>query len=184
MLRKLIGAISIVALLIVLGGVSYANVIQITIGQSTTGTAAATNNGTSFSGGVSGFAYQGSNTGTYWLSNATLTGTGCNFVCTLSANSETLTVAIGSETLVGILSLDTEALDAFLQGSLYISSSTPGFASIGYAPGNTVAADLVVAGGRISSGEIQTDSVPEPGSIALVGSGLLAIAGVLRRRWL
>jgi hypothetical protein len=181
MLRKLIGILSLLLLAGTLTGVSYANAIQITMGQNTTGTATAGNTGASFSG-VSGYAYQGTNAGTYWLSDATLTGTNCNAICSLAANSETLTVTIGADTLVGTLSLNTEALGAFLQGSLFINSSTAGFASTGYNAGQTVGADLVVIGGHVSSGQIETDAVPEPGTIALMGSGLLGLAGFLRRR--
>jgi PEP-CTERM motif len=181
MLRKLIGILSLLLVAGALTGVSYANAIQITLGQSTTGPATAGANGASFSG-VSGYAYQGTNSGTYWLSDATLTGTGCNFVCALAPNSETLTVTIGVDTLIGTLSLNTEALGAFLNGSLFINSSTSGFASTGYVAGQTTGADLVVVGGHISSGQIETDAVPEPGTIALMGSGLLGLAGFLRRR--
>ncbi len=182
MSRKLIGILSLLLVAGALTGVSYANVIQITMGQNTTGSASAGNNGASFTN-VSGFAYQGTNAGTYWLTDAVLTGTGCNSICTLAANSETLTVTIGADTLVGTLSLDTEALGAFLQGTLFINSSTPGFASTGYNAGQTVGADLVVIAGHVSSGQIETDTVPEPGSIALMGSGLIAMAGFLRRRF-
>ncbi len=181
MLRKLIGILSLVLLAGALTGVSYANAIQITLGQNTTGTAWAGSTGASFSG-VTGYAYQGTNAGSYSLTDATLTGTGCNWVCSLASNSETLTVTIGSDTLVGTLSLSTEALSAFLNGSLYINSSTSGFSSTGYTAGQTVGADLVIVGGHVSSGQIETDSVPEPGTIALMGSGLLGLAGFLRRR--
>ena len=185
MLRKLVGTISIMALLLVLGGVSYANVIQITIGGSTTGTAAGSNNGASWSG-ISGYAYQGANTGTYWLSDATVTGTGCNWACSLAANTETLTVSIGADTLVGTVSYSVEGFASYLQGSLYIVSATGGFASTGYNAGATVISDLSIDNVHhtISSGQIQTDSVPEPGTIVMLGSGFLAMAGALRRRLL
>jgi len=182
MLRKLITLLSLVVLAGALTGVSYANVIQITLGQNTAGTATGGNTGASFSG-VSGYAYQGSNSGTYLLTDATLTGTNCNWVCTLASSPQTLTVTILGDTLVGTLTLDTEALGSYLQGSLYIVSSTLGFSNTGYNAGQTVGADLVLKGGHVSSGQIETDAVPEPGSIALMGSGLLAMAGFLRRRF-
>jgi hypothetical protein len=182
MLRKLIGILSLLLVAGALTGVSYANAIQITMGQNTTGTASAGNTGASLSG-VSGYAYQGANSGTYWLTDATLTGTNCNWVCTLASNSETLTVTIGADTLIGTLSLNNEAFGAALFGSLNITSSTPGFTSTGYAAGQTVGADLVVLGGHVSSGQIETDAVPEPGTIALMGTGLLGLAGFLRRRY-
>lgn len=132
---------------------------------------------------MSGYAYQGTNSGTYWLTDATVTGIGCNFVCALAPNSETLTVTIGVDTLVGTLSLNNEAFGQYLVGSFDITSSTPGFTSTGYTAGQTVVADLTVLGKQVSSGEIQTDAVPEPGTIALMGSGLLGLAGFLRRRF-
>jgi len=185
MLRKLVGTISIAALAMVLSSVSFANAIQITIGASTTGIATGNNNGASFSG-VSGWAYQGANSGTFWITDATLHGSGCNWACLLATNSETLTVTIGTDTLVGTVSFDGEAFASYLQGSLYIVSSTTGFATTGYAVGSTVGADLSIDNvhQRVSSGQIQTDAVPEPGTIAMLGSGLLAMAGVLRRRLL
>ncbi len=171
-------------LALVLTGASYANVIQITLGQSTTGTAWAGATGASFSGGVSGYAYQGNNAGTFWLSDFSVTGTGCNWACSLNSNSETLTVTIGADTLVGTLSFSSEAFSSFLDGSLLITSSTPGFSSTGYMVGQTVGADIVVKAGAVSSGQIQTDAVPEPGTIAMVGSGLLMAVGTLRRKLL
>ena len=61
-----------VVLVGIMSAVGFANSIQITIGQSTTGTAVAGNTGATFSGGVSGYAYQGPNAGNYWLTDATL----------------------------------------------------------------------------------------------------------------
>ena len=48
--------------------------------------------------------------------------------------------------------------------------------------GQTVGADMLLSNGAVSAGQIETDAVPEPGTIAMVGSGLLAMAGFLRRK--
>lgn len=182
MSRKLITMLSLVVLVGVLSGVGYANAIQITLGQSTTGTAWAGNTGASFSNEVSGYAYQGVNAGTFWIQDSTITGTGCDWACNLNSNSEIVTVTIGADTLVGTLSLHQEAFGEYLKGSFLITSATAGFANTGYAVGENVGADLSVVGGAVSAGQIQTDAVPEPGTIAMVGSGLLAMAGALRRK--
>jgi hypothetical protein len=69
----------------------------------------------------------------------------------------------------------------FFAGNFDITSTTPGFAAIGFGKG-LADIDFVTYKGLLSSGEINSPSVPEPGTIALVGSGLLAAAGMLRRR--
>jgi len=183
MTRKFAYGFALLILTLALSGASFANAIQITLGQNTAGTASAGTTGASFTG-VSGYAYQGANAGTYSLSDASYSGTGCGVMCTLTGGPQTVTVTIGSDTLVGTLNLTTEYGSAALFGSVAITSSTPGFASTGYAAGQTVGADVVVVGGHVSSGQIETDSpVPEPGSLTLIGSGLLAAAGMLRRKF-
>jgi hypothetical protein len=81
-------------------------------------------------------------------------------------------------------------LDAFAQlsktiaafvGTFTVQTSTPGFASQGFKAGAVVDADFVTYAGHMSSGEIVAP-VPEPATFALVGSGLLAAAGFLRRK--
>lgn len=181
MSRKLAFGLSVLVLVGALSGASFANVIQVTLGQSTSGVAWAGSTGASLTG-VSGYAYQGGNAGTYTFSDIALTGAGCNLVCVLSGSPATVTVQIGADTLVGTLTFTAEALGKFLDGKFLITSSTPGFASTGYAVGQTVGADISIVNAAISSGQIQTDAVPEPGTIAMVGSGLLAVAGVLRRK--
>ena len=189
MSRKLIGTISIFVLAGVLSGVCYANSIpmQITFGPNSGGAATASPTSESFSG-VWGWAYQGSNSGNpgFTLANATIPVVGgSGGVYTLAANAENFTVKIGVDSLSGTLSLDTVAIQppgvATFVGTLAITSSSPGFQSTGFPKGAVVSADFVPYQGNLSSGEL-IPSVPEPGTIALVGSGLLALAGLLRRR--
>src|SRR5271165_4252465 len=189
MSRKLIGMISIFVLAGVLSGVCYANSIptQITFGPNSAGTATTGPTAEIFSG-VWGWAYQGANSGNpgFTLANATIpVAGGSGGIYTLAANAMTFTVDIGVDSLTGILSLNSLAIQppgvATFVGTLAITSSSPGFQRTGFPKGAVVSADFVTYQGNLSSGEL-IPSVPEPGTIALVGSGLLALAGLLRRR--
>jgi PEP-CTERM motif len=189
MSRKLIGMLSIFVLAGVLSGVSYANPIptQITFGPSSGGTVTTGITTETFSG-VWGWAYQGANSGNpgFNLANETLTvtGGGGGFY-TLAANADNFTIQIGVNSLSGTLSLDTVTLQsplALFVGTLTINSSSPGFQSSGYPTGAVVNADFVTYKGNLSSGEI-TPSVPEPSSLALLGTGVLGLAGVIRRKF-
>jgi hypothetical protein len=73
-------------------------------------------------------------------------------------------------------------MGVFLQGTYTITSATLGFANTGYPLGATVEAGFIANGGKVSSGELVPDAVPESGTIALMGFGLLGLAGYLRRR--
>jgi PEP-CTERM motif len=190
MSRKLIGIISIFVLAGVLSGVCYANPIsnQITFGPSSGGTVTTGITTESFSG-VWGWAYQGANSGNpgFTLANATISVVGGGGgIYTLATNGENFTIQIGVDSLTGILSLDTLALPsqnlAVFIGTLSITSSTAGFRSIGYPTGAVVNADFVTYNGNLSSGQI-IPSVPEPSSLALLGTGILGLAGVIRRKF-
>jgi hypothetical protein len=185
MARKLTLALSLMLLVGLMSGVSFANAVQITLGPSTSGTIATTTTFASFTN-VSGFAYQGAGTGTYGFINGFIPVTGqVGNIYTLGVNSEAVTIAIGPDTMSGFFVLDSFAqlsprVAAFL-GTFTVSSATSGFRSDGFKPGVTVDADFTTYRGHMSSGEIVAP-VPEPASFALVGSGLLALAGMLRRK--
>ena len=190
MSRKLIGMLSIFVLAGVLSGVCYANPIpaQITFGPSSAGTVT-TGITTEIFSGVWGWAYQGPNSGNpgFTLANATISvAGGGGGIYTLAPNGENFTVQIGVDSLTGILSLDTLALPApyvaVFIGTLDITSSTPGFQSTGFPTGAVVNADFVTYKGNLSSGQI-TPSVPEPSSLALLGTGALGLAGIIRRKF-
>src|SRR5664279_5332502 len=111
----------------------------------------------------------------------------------------------GAQTLVGILTLEDipsgQGWAPEFLGNLHISSATSLFTSSGFLAGMKVDTDFTVFLGRsaktvnqlwtgpgsssgyISQGEVTPDStVPEPGTIALMGTGLLGLAGYLRHR--
>lgn len=189
MLRKLVGMISLVVLVGVLSTVSYANPIptQITFGPSTTGSISVNSANASFTG-VSGWAYQGPASGSFTLSDAVIAITGSlgNGVYSLASNAETFTVAIGPDSLSGTLSLatvtgPTSPVPLFV-GTITVNNATSGFGQTGFPVGAVVDADFVAFGGHVSAGQVVPDPVPEPGTIAMMGSGLLAVAGFLRRK--
>jgi len=193
MLRKLIGMLSLLLLAGVLSGVSYANPIpiQITFGPNVTGTVTVGTHSATFAGGphnsgFAGLAWQaGQPQGNFTLSGATLNyATGSN-PYTFGPNSQAFTVTIGSNTLSGLLSVDALFVNAkygFFAGTYDITSSSWGFVQTGFPVGAVVDIDFVTYYGKISSGEVNPVSTPEPGSIALMGTGLLGLAGFLRRR--
>ena len=112
---------------------------------------------------------------------------GSNGVYTLASNAEAFAVKIGASTLTGTLSLDTVTSPASVVptfiGTFTVTGATGGFPSTGFHVGYVVDTDFLAYKGAVSAGEIVPDPVPEPGTIALLGSGLLGLAGVLRRRF-
>jgi PEP-CTERM motif len=189
MAKRLAGLLSLVVLIVVMSGVGYANIIptQITFGPSSTGTITASPISATFSGNPSGVAYQGANSWNpgYTLADATMPVVGgSGGIYTLAPNVMSFTVVIGPDSLAGTLSLNTLVIPSpnisFFVGTFTIISATPGFQSTGFGPGSVGDADFAVLNGNLSSGEIVP--IPEPGTIALMGSGLIAVAGLLRRR--
>lgn len=197
MARKLIFTVTLLVLATVLTAASFANNVPtlIVFGPNTTGTVTVGPNHANFPASnptkhtleVSGWAQQGGALGTFALSGAAVTiATGHAPI--LAPNAQLFTVDIGSDKLAGWLSLDTMIdvgkYGTFFGGTYDITGSTLGFAETGFPVGAQVLVDFTIQrNGTLSSGEIVPDSaVPEPGTIAMVGSGLLMAAGLLRRK--
>lgn len=180
MTRKLLFTVSLLVLATVLTGASFADNIsnQITFGPSTEGTITVGNSLVSLNG-VSGLAYLGNTAGTFTLSDLSVSF-GPHSPSEFPTGSPVFTVTIGSDTVTGWLSI-TEVVPInnmliFFYGTDNITSSN----FPGYGVGAAIPFDFTTRSGDISSGELVP--TPEPGTIALVGSGLLAVAGLLRRK--
>lgn len=193
MSRTLVGTLSLLLLAGVLSGVSYANVIptQITFGPNITGTVTVGTTAAVFAtgphnSGFTGLAWQaGQPQGSFSLAGATLNYASGNNPYTFGINSQTFTVAIGSDTMTGLLDVQALFVSAkygFFAGTYEITSSTSGFVQTGFPTGAVVDIDFVTYNNQLSSGEINPVPAPEPGTIALMGTGLLGLAGFLRRR--
>jgi PEP-CTERM motif len=155
---------------------------------------------------LSGFAYYGSSVGTYSMWFASGSGdlslgspTGGVYPINMGGNTIDFAFNFGSTFLDGTVTLNnvTDGSNAprFIGGLLVTSSNLPGFGVGTYSDldfnaylGNNPTIDEVYSGqahstqGPLSSGEIVPGTTPEPSSIALFGSGILGIAGVLRRK--
>jgi hypothetical protein len=156
---------------------------------------------------IQGEAYVGRRSGTYdmWITgnNPLLTTTSSPDVFAINMNGGTLNFSfnIGSANFAGTIQLTLlkDGTDApQVLGTLTVSNATGIFAAL-FKAGNIVPLDMtfslppgsayvgsVVNGlasstnGTVSDGEII--AAPEPTSIALIGSGLLAFGTVLKRR--
>jgi hypothetical protein len=156
---------------------------------------------------LSGFGYYGSNVGNYsmWFagggSGHLALGSPTSGVYPLSMGGNTIdfTFSYGTSFLDGTVTLfnvtDGSNAPRFLGGLDITSSNIPGFVDGGYANldfnaylGNNPRIDQVFSGqahsteGPLSSGELVPASTPEPSSLALFGSGVLGLAGLLRRK--
>jgi hypothetical protein len=193
MARKLIVSFSLVVMALALTGASYASLIQITLGPSSSGSITVSPSSAIFSG-VTGTANQvgGLGQGTFGILSANIPVTGTNGPTYLLApNSSAVTVSIGSDTMSGNFLLAgfqsgtfrSTTVSTFI-GYFVVTSATSGFASTGFPVGSTSLADFVTVASPyyngLSSGELVP--TPEPATFALVGSGLLAAAGLLRRK--
>lgn len=186
MIRKLIFALSVLVLAGALTGVSFANNIQIILGGGS-GFVTTTHTFANFAS-VAGSALQtgGLGLGTFGFLNGNIPVTSTsNGTYSLATNSEIVTVAIGRDVMIGDFSLAsftpvTSKVTTFI-GTFTVTSATSGFVNTGFAKGSVAEVDFNTYEKHFSSGEL-VPTVPEPGTIAMVGSGLLAMAGFLRRK--
>ena len=195
MTRKLSICIALLVTALVLTGASFATVVPTVIlfgGPITSGAIAVGPNSAVFSSApaVQGYAAQAGAPGTFTLSGATVHLTS-GHATTLAPNSQVFTVTIGQNSLTGNLTLvgmtplvfNNINFGTAFGGVLDITQSTWGFLQTGFPVNSQVLVDFTIQpNGQFSSGEVAPDPVPEPGMMVLFGSGLLAAAGMLRRR--
>ncbi len=154
---------------------------------------------------LTGLGYYGTNVGTYsmWFVGGSgsvqlLAPTAGVYPLDMSGNTIDFAFAYGTSFLDGTVALNnvTDGSEAprFIADLLVTSSNIPGFVVGTNAPfdfnaflGTNPTIDQVFSGqfhstqGPLSSGEI-VPSTPEPSSFLLFGSGVLGLAGLLRRK--
>jgi hypothetical protein len=125
--------------------------------------------------------------------------TGGVYPLSMGGNTIDFAFSYGTSFLDGTITLlnitDGTNAPRFIGGLNITSSNIPGFVDGGYADldfnaylGSNPTIDQVYSGlahsteGPLSSGEIVPAATPEPSSIALFGSGVLGLAGLLRRK--
>ena len=168
MRNKAIAILASLAIAVVLGA-SSARADQITLGDSCTGTLTVTGTvNPSVTGSVSNCFGQ-------WEQGNTTT----NLTWALASGTN-FSAGNGTDTLTGTIDWINAGIIGgvtVLDGVLSVSSVS-GFNSAFVAEG-TYAVDISLRGGVVSSGEVL---VPEPGTLTLLGTGLLTMAGFLRRK--
>jgi len=185
MARKIAVALSLVVMALVLSGSSLANVIPTQISFFGTSTSWVTTSPTTITfNGATGPAFLSGPLGTYAFGNAALSYTTHGPYKSFAPISTTFSATIGPDTISGQFIVENfvpvvPGVEAF-GGFFLIQSSTAGFVNAGFPVGATTVLDFTTLNGLISAGEVAP--VPEPATFAMVGSGLLALAGVLRRK--
>jgi len=154
---------------------------------------------------LGGLGYYGANVGNYdmWITGGSLSlGTPSGGVYPINMNGSTIHFAFnfGANFLDGNITLSSvsggSSSTPLFIGGLYVTSSTlANYPNGAYSPlnltislGNHPTIDQVYLGksaftyGYLSSGGLDDPPLPEPGSLATLGSGLVAMAGLLGRR--
>lgn len=185
MRTRLLAILATVSLVVLLGATS-ARADQITLGDSCSGTLTVNPAGPTVSGTVSscGATWEhGSapftDVGVWGFSSSSnpqfATGTYVDTTSSLAGNITWTSFSSGSDTLDGYITVTsvTGFNGEYTVGGVYSIDLT--FQGGSCAP-NT---DQVLVGCKVSSGEIPT---PEPGTLTLLGTGLLTMAGFIRRK--